>query len=630
MSIFLSTSRHESNDDISMYLADPYSFPYFHQISEVPALYKAVNSFTFIHSPKTNVPHETQSRIVEKLAKKIIARCQACPQESGWVDSCGENTCHRFCQSLRFHHAIDDDFSFGILEALINAEPMIAFTLNNWTETPLHQFVAHCGFKKNPAILASTGLQHDSGTTDDVKNSNSCDVSASVKVIDILLKAAPKSIFTANYEKSLPLHEVCGLSRLDNQDCVKFPYSSFPIRSFFWDESQTGADDNHERQSNHDNTNMQRIHLEIVQHLVDAYRKGLLFLDNKKKTPLYRAVESTHCSTEVVIYILREMESAFSSQNHPMPVKANENDKPLLMRRAILGLKNENSSTHGMEEDKIASPLGDLWNVFLSPRKTTEEDLAWFENCICTNILNNGSSKLSLSQLMTSMSAQVEKDHGRCKAGSQFPLNHLGSIWTKSLVLMCSAYHGSVEAIVSKDESEWKPVHSAIFVSAPRCIIYMVASIYPQELVKQDTNQYCDTPLSLALSKWDDLHQAWIGYDRCEGTDSNSIDGQQHPFFNMNAVQMLLSLDTSASSIQNSEGRFPLHLALANGLDWNEGTSAIFSANSHSASVQDPVTNLLPFITAASSGLNGSMLDDRHQLRSIYTLLRADPSVVTV
>lgn len=605
MSMMLSTSRHEINMD--MELADPYSFPYFHQSNEVPDLFKAVNSFTFILSKK-NVSHETQNRIASKLATKIMIRSNDQPKEIAWVDSCGENACHRFCESLRFRPGLDEDLPLSVLESLIEAEPRIAFTLNNWTETPLHQFVAHCGFEKD-AIGTLTERIAQNVTDTNVEDAIQCGFPTAVKVIDLLLKAAPKSIFTVNYEKAIPLHEVCGLSRLNGEESI------IELGSFLRDAKLEHA------QQTCQEKQIQNDHIQIVQYLVQFYRKGLLFLDKKNKTPLYRAIESTDCSTEVVAYILEEMESIFSSQSHPLPVKAREDSKPILLRRAILGLNRNEWSEHGsLEEGRIASPLGYLWKVLLSPRKATDDDLAFLKNRYAMGeFFNYGKKRLSLSQLMILMSARNR---------SLFPLNRLGSIWTKSLVLMSSAYHGSMKATKSKDMSEWNLIHSAIFSSAPRSVIYTLAKIYPQELSKKDKEQMNNTPLSFAIGHWKSLDKAWAGYDRHEGIDTNRLFGEQHPFFHMNVVQLLLSLNKSPAVIHNSEGRFPLHLALAEGLGWSQGTSAIFSANPLAASLQDPATKLFPFIAAASAPVNNSKLVDHCQLSSIFTLLRADPSVI--
>lgn len=624
----ISATSFDEGDAFSANLADPYAFPYFHTSSEIPALYKAVNSFTAIHA-NTNISREAQSHMVEKLAKRIIGRSQACPEESGWVDSCGENTCHRFCQLLRFHYNSSgdvlfqqksDELSVKVLQALIDAEPRAVFTVNNWKETPLHQFVAHCGFEKNDSSFTdrNSPMQDNNFGADTLEgayishdlHSNVDVIPPSVKVIDVLLKACPKSIFTVNYEKALPLHEVCTLVGANDRDLIKFPYSSISMRSCI--QGQLRA---------HSNLSG-KVHLRTVQSLVNAYRKGLLFLDSKKKTPLYRAVESMHCSSEVVTYILREMESIFSSRNHPVPVKADEDARPLLMRRAILGMSDGSN--------KILSPLRDLWNVFLHPRHVTFEDFAEIDSKNRALLFENGTDKLSLSQVMNILSDPVYEECNKSNTQVQALINRLGGIWTKMLILMCSAYHGSVEAIYEKDKSTWKPIHAAIYASAPRCIVNTLAKLYADDLVSYGCDASCDTPLTLALSKWD---------DRCDEMKSNSsinTGGQQATPTNMNVVQILLSRQAYASSIPDGEGRLPLHLAVAGGLSWNEGTSEIYSAYPLAAGMQDPRTLLFPFIAVASKDWKDDNFtknewegkSNEDWLCSIYTLLRADPSII--
>ena len=353
-----STTISENSNEFSSD-PNPYAFPYFHKNSEIPALYKAVNNFISLRANPNILP------FLEKLAKRIIGRCGAVPEESGWLDSCGENTLHRLCQLVRFdgnnihvhhHHATRDELILGVQKALIDADPRADFTVNNWSETPLHQFVAHCGFDNTTtitstptgvqtnAIHGNTALGEDGHGGMDGNGSAYTYVSPSVRFVDGLLQACPKSIITANYEKEIPLHEVCTLSQLGDKEFVKFPYSSVAMGIFIQkDVAGNEYEPEHDHGQDGDTqTRLQyraRIHLQIVQNMVDCYPEGLFVLDSKNKTPLYRAVESLHCSTHVVIYILREMEFLFSSRNHPMPANANESGPAVLIRRSILGVK---------------------------------------------------------------------------------------------------------------------------------------------------------------------------------------------------------------------------------------------------------------------------------------------------
>ena len=128
------------------------------------------------------------------IARRIQSRCQGRPQEAKWVDSCGENALFRFCQLIRFrkedqlqhhqqhqhqcqylnhyqhHNSVNStspatistttttttrrkikldntaDLIFHVLHSFIDIDSNALNTLNKWGETPLHQFVAHCGF----------------------------------------------------------------------------------------------------------------------------------------------------------------------------------------------------------------------------------------------------------------------------------------------------------------------------------------------------------------------------------------------------------------------------------------------------------------------------------------------------
>ena len=605
------------------------------------------------------------------------------PEESGWLDSCGENTLHRLCQLVRFdgnnihvhhHHATRDELILGVQKALIDADPRADFTVNNWSETPLHQFVAHCGFDNTTtitstptgvqtnAIHGNTALGEDGHGGMDGNGSAYTYVSPSVRFVDGLLQACPKSIITANYEKEIPLHEVCTLSQLGDKEFVKFPYSSVAMGIFIQkDVAGNEYEPEHDHGQDGDTqTRLQyraRIHLQIVQNMVDCYPEGLFVLDSKNKTPLYRAVESLHCSTHVVIYILREMEFLFSSRNHPMPANANESGPAVLIRRSILGVKasvkDEGRDKRANEEaeEKVASPLQDLWNAFLSPRRVTEE-LAWLEKDLGLVIHNPSSgARISLSRILISASSVGGQD----VAVTHSFVRRFGDLWKKALLLMCSAYHGSIESIMGKNEQEWKPIHSALFVSAPRCILSMMARLYTKELRKRDENHNCDTPLTLALSMLDDLHQAWTSHDEYEGTAGTSGDNDEGLNTNANAIQTLLSIENdtcgnsaSMASIHNGQGRLPLHLALEKGLSWNKGTFEIFCAYPSAASTRDPILLTYPFMVAATrdyrrigtipkDGDSDTATDDKGGtstrpsdgwLSSVYILLRADPSAL--
>lgn len=69
--------------------------------------------------------------------------------------------------------------------------------------------------------------------------------------------------------------------------------------------------------------------------------------------------------------------------------------------------------------------------------------------------------------------------------------------------------------------------------------------------------------------------------------------------------------------IQDSNSRYLLHTAAANGLSWNRGLSLIVDANKGILDCKDKVTDLYPFMLAASG--------KRSDVNAIYELLRRSP-----
>ena len=635
---FLSDNNNEFSSD-----PNPYAFPYFHA-NEIPVLYKTVNGFLSLCNNQ-NLSPQAKSLLLHKSAKKIIDRCQAFPKESGWVDSCGENALMKICQLVRFHRSStttmtastgrtkttmsmsttqqqhlreqrQNQLIIDIAAALIKAEPRASFTVNNWSETPLHQFVAHCGWEQkhisNDTLIhghAGHGHEHPiqspkmQGNHPHTSSHDSHD-GPSISFLQTLIHSSPQSVFTENYEKALPLHEVCTLSQTE-KTYVGFPYSSLTIDSIM-----------QSNKFNHflEEDIMSQNHVQIIQAIATIYPKGFLRLDLKKRSPLYRAVESPHCSAEVVIYILKEMEKLFDS----VEVDSDETMIPTLMRRAILGLKEKSSQEDEHSEVdtaihqsfgsmqltcKIASPLAGLWDALLLPR---QKPSSWNIDINDTTI-SSDSNTVSLSILMAKSASSQSKARDMA--------NRMGYMWRKCMLLMCSSYHGSVKYIVDKDDSLWFPLHAAIALSAPMGVVQLLTKLYPDDISRlHHVRDLGVTPITFALATIKHLKKTWYKEDYG--------DEQEERLFLRDTIGTLLGND---GSIPNSEGRLPLHLAIENGLGWNEGTAEIYKAYPDAVSVRDPVTGVFPFLAAASQC---NCDDDIITLSNCYLLLKTDPSVL--
>ena len=90
-------------------------------------------------------------------------------------------------------------------------------------------------------------------------------------------------------------------------------------------------------------------------------------------------------------------------------------------------------------------------------------------------------------------------------------------------------------------------------------------------------------------------------------------------------LRALLKAYPAAASIPDRSGRLPLHEALVAGKIWDEGVEILLEAQPRALTTRDLPTKLYPFQLAA---LKERKTDDDSDLTTIYSLLRADPSLV--
>ena len=77
--------------------------------------------------------------------------------------------------------------------------------------------------------------------------------------------------------------------------------------------------------------------------------------------------------------------------------------------------------------------------------------------------------------------------------------------------------------------------------------------------------------------------------------------------------------------LRDDNDRLPLHSATANKMCWSHGLNHITEANYSALGVQDPVTNLYPFMLVGSTGPTSPISSD---LNSVYNLLRLNPEMI--
>ena len=85
-------------------------------------------------------------------------------------------------------------------------------------------------------------------------------------------------------------------------------------------------------------------------------------------------------------------------------------------------------------------------------------------------------------------------------------------------------------------------------------------------------------------------------------------------------IQYLLDNAPGSASIECTDGRLPLHLAIVHGCDLESVVNPIVTLSPQQIIASDPVTNLKPFMLAASNDLTS--------LDVVYRLLAIDPSLL--
>ena len=138
--------------------------------------------------------------------------------------------------------------------------------------------------------------------------------------------------------------------------------------------------------------------------------------------------------------------------------------------------------------------------------------------------------------------------------------------------------------------------------------------VYKQQLQERDSNGQ----LALAIA--------------CESPTANrSLDV-------LTKIQLLLrEYPEAASMIDPKHGQYPLLIALASGILWNDGIESLIQASPMTLSIRDSSTKLFPFALAAlpkAKKTKREIMDgdatvmECLELDTIYNTLRSDPSVL--
>jgi ankyrin repeat protein len=160
----------------------------------------------------------------------------------------------------------------------------------------------------------------------------------------------------------------------------------------------------------------------------------------------------------------------------------------------------------------------------------------------------------------------------------------------------------------------FRPLHFAAQSPCPPGVFPFLISVYRNELTVKDEDGRL--PLHIAATN---------------ATTNRSYDVQSK-------ISMMLTENPEAARIADASGRLPIHIALESGIAWEEGIEDLFALEPEVIGTRDCVTSLYPFmlgavgagprrpVTTDAAEIHQCQLD--HSLSTIYTLLRADPTIV--
>lgn len=258
---------------------NPYAYPYFHADGTSPLVYDLVVKFgkgwNELGGDETNIDSSLKGLV--QLVEAIQCGCQAHPNSVAWRDSCGDTSLHRLCQVARYppvsqtYMASFTSLLLTLADALISANPGTT-VCNNWNETPLHQFVSHCGFP----------IQEPDEEEACIMSNQANPMLELVKLLSRDGACLMRSVWN-----SCALHDACELTgwEIDSSSSkATCPRHETPLR--IWFKAQ---------------------HAVIIEWLISQYPGALRSKDGQQQTPLHRAFLSLKCNMTVVEMLLSQM-----------------------------------------------------------------------------------------------------------------------------------------------------------------------------------------------------------------------------------------------------------------------------------------------------------------------------------
>lgn len=193
--------------------------------------------------------------------------------------------------------------------------------------------------------------------------------------------------------------------------------------------------------------------------------------------------------------------------------------------------------------------------------------------------------------------------------------------WEKMQLLVQVGASGCMK---SAEHGTSRLLHAATKIKTPRAFLFLVALLFPEQLIERDENG--DTPLSIAAAtplyeEPKDLEAHDTGEDfYCDHFQAKN-KAVKH-YMNENIIDFLSSRNPRAASIHNGKGRLPFAIAVESGKTWKQGLRSLLCAYPGALFTADSVTRLYPFMLAA--------VDTNSDLTTVYELTRALPELVSL
>jgi hypothetical protein len=102
----------------------------------------------------------------------------------------------------------------------------------------------------------------------------------------------------------------------------------------------------------------------------------------------------------------------------------------------------------------------------------------------------------------------------------------------------------------------------------------------------------------------------------------NDDGSPENPLNEPSVIDMLLSAAPETAKIRDPSGRLPLHSAIGSGKGFYQGGQGLIAAYPAAMEIPDPITNLYPFMLAATCG------EGTKNASTIFELMKLSPELM--